>query len=58
MRFAEQFHHEASLSDSEKIEAEKLMFIELSQSKHFPSIFGLCLLSSGFLFSLPLGELD
>ncbi|KAF7794852.1 hypothetical protein EIP86_005994 [Pleurotus ostreatoroseus] len=31
MRFAEQFHHEASLSDSEKIEAEKLMFIELSQ---------------------------
>lgn len=36
MRFAEQFHHEVNLPQSDKMEAEKLMFIELSQSEYIP----------------------
>ena len=47
MRFAEQFRHDETLPVEEKIENERLMFHELSQSM-LPD----CLLSN-FIYSLP-----
>lgn len=42
MRFAEPFKQPENISDQEKIEAERLMFLELTQ--------GLCLTSQNTLF--------
>ena len=52
MRFVEPFKHKADLTDEQKLEAERLMFMELTQSK---SIISEMKANDSLLCSLPMG---
>ena len=60
MRFAEPFALKEGLSAEEKLESERLMFMELTQSQLMmfspPALFGM--LMHGTHRSLPLGKFD